>query len=61
VDIGSANLTSGGLHGNIECWTWIRDEDITKKALEFVNWLTMQTTYVPQTTAQIIEVERDIE
>jgi len=26
-----------------------------------VNWLTTQTTYAPQTTAQTIEVERDIE
>jgi uncharacterized integral membrane protein len=61
VGLGSMNITGGGLHGNIECWTWIRDEDITKKALEFVNWLATQTTYVPQTTAQTIEIERDIE
>ncbi len=61
VGLGSMNITGGGLHGNIECWAWIRDENITKKALEFVNWLTMQTTYAPQTTAQTIEVERDIE
>jgi len=64
VGLGSMNITGGGLHGNIECWTWIRDEDITKKALEFVNWLTTQSTYTPQATqatAQTIEIERDIE
>ena len=64
VGLGSMNITGGGLHGNIECWTWIRDENITKKALEFVNWLATQSTYTPQATqatAQTIEIERDIE
>jgi phosphatidylserine/phosphatidylglycerophosphate/cardiolipin synthase-like enzyme len=64
VGLGSMNITGDGLHGNIECWTWIRDENITKKSLEFVNWLTTQSTYTPQATqaaAQTIEVERDIE
>ena len=64
VGLGSMNITGGGLHGNIECWAWIRDENITKKALEFVNWLTTQSTYTPQATqatAQTIEIEHDIE
>jgi hypothetical protein len=40
VGVGSANMTSSGLHNNIECWTWLNGEDAVKSALGFVRSLT---------------------
>jgi len=34
VGIGSANLTSHGLHSNIECWAWVRDEELASRLLK---------------------------
>jgi phosphatidylserine/phosphatidylglycerophosphate/cardiolipin synthase-like enzyme len=34
VGIGSANLTSHGLHSNIECWAWVRDSELASRLLK---------------------------
>jgi phosphatidylserine/phosphatidylglycerophosphate/cardiolipin synthase-like enzyme len=34
VGIGSANLTSHGLHSNIECWAWVRDEELASRLVK---------------------------
>jgi phosphatidylserine/phosphatidylglycerophosphate/cardiolipin synthase-like enzyme len=34
VGIGSANLTSHGLHSNIECWVWVRDSELASRLLK---------------------------
>jgi phosphatidylserine/phosphatidylglycerophosphate/cardiolipin synthase-like enzyme len=34
VGIGSANLTSHGLHSNIECWAWVRDEGLASRLVK---------------------------
>ncbi len=34
VGIGSANLTSHGLHSNIECWAWVRDGELASRLLK---------------------------
>jgi phosphatidylserine/phosphatidylglycerophosphate/cardiolipin synthase-like enzyme len=34
VGIGSANLTTHGLHSNIECWAWVRDEELASRLLK---------------------------
>jgi phosphatidylserine/phosphatidylglycerophosphate/cardiolipin synthase-like enzyme len=33
VGIGSANLTTHGLHSNIECWAWFRDSELASRLL----------------------------
>jgi len=40
VGVGSANLTSSGLHNNIECWVWLSGVDYMREALDFVTSLT---------------------
>jgi phosphatidylserine/phosphatidylglycerophosphate/cardiolipin synthase-like enzyme len=40
VGVGSANMTSSGLHSNIECWTWLSGEDVVGSAVSFVEELT---------------------
>jgi phosphatidylserine/phosphatidylglycerophosphate/cardiolipin synthase-like enzyme len=34
VGIGSANLTSHGLHSNIECWAWVRDSELASRLVK---------------------------
>jgi len=34
VGIGSANLTSHGLHSNLECWAWVRDEELASRLVK---------------------------
>ena len=34
VGIGSANLTSHGLHNNIECWAWVRHNELTSRLVK---------------------------
>ncbi len=34
VGIGSANLTSHGLHSNIECWAWVRDGELASRLVK---------------------------
>ena len=34
VGIGSANLTTHGLHSNIECWAWVRDEELASRLVK---------------------------
>ena len=34
VGIGSANLTSHGLHSNIECWAWFRDSELASRLVK---------------------------
>ena len=34
VGIGSANLTSHGLHSNLECWAWVRDSELASRLLK---------------------------
>jgi len=34
VGIGSANLTTHGLHSNLECWAWVRDEELASRLLK---------------------------
>jgi phosphatidylserine/phosphatidylglycerophosphate/cardiolipin synthase-like enzyme len=48
VGVGSANMTSSGLHSNIECWTWLGGEDAVRDALEFVKSLTGRELTSPQ-------------
>ena len=33
VGIGSANLTSHGLHFNLECWVWVRDGELASRII----------------------------
>ncbi len=40
VGVGSANMTSSGLHNNIECWAWLRGEPYVREALAFVESIT---------------------
>ncbi len=40
VGVGSANMTSSGLHNNIECWVWLGGESYVREALAFVESLT---------------------
>jgi phosphatidylserine/phosphatidylglycerophosphate/cardiolipin synthase-like enzyme len=40
VGVGSANMTSSGLHNNIECWVWLGGEPYVREALAFVESLT---------------------
>jgi phosphatidylserine/phosphatidylglycerophosphate/cardiolipin synthase-like enzyme len=48
VGVGSANMTSSGLHNNIECWTWLGGEDAVRNALEFARSLTGRELTSPQ-------------
>jgi phosphatidylserine/phosphatidylglycerophosphate/cardiolipin synthase-like enzyme len=34
VGIGSANLTSHGLHSNLECWVWVRDSELASRIVK---------------------------
>jgi phosphatidylserine/phosphatidylglycerophosphate/cardiolipin synthase-like enzyme len=34
VGIGSANLTSHGLHNNLECWAWVRDSELASRLVK---------------------------
>jgi phosphatidylserine/phosphatidylglycerophosphate/cardiolipin synthase-like enzyme len=34
VGIGSANLTTHGLHSNLECWVWVRDSELASRLLK---------------------------
>ncbi len=34
VGIGSANLTSHGLHFNLECWVWVRDGELASRIIK---------------------------
>ena len=34
VGIGSANLTTHGLHSNIECWAWVRDSELASRLVK---------------------------
>jgi len=34
VGIGSANLTSHGLHSNLECWVWVRDSELASRIIK---------------------------
>jgi phosphatidylserine/phosphatidylglycerophosphate/cardiolipin synthase-like enzyme len=34
VGIGSANLTSHGLHSNLECWAWVRDGELASRLVK---------------------------
>ncbi|WP_066795139.1 phospholipase D-like domain-containing protein [Caldivirga sp. MU80] len=34
VGIGSANLTTHGLHSNIECWAWFRDSELASRLVK---------------------------
>jgi phosphatidylserine/phosphatidylglycerophosphate/cardiolipin synthase-like enzyme len=40
VGVGSANMTSSGLHNNIECWVWLGGESYVRDALAFVESIT---------------------
>jgi hypothetical protein len=33
VGIGSANLTSHGLHSNLECWVWVVDGELASRII----------------------------
>jgi phosphatidylserine/phosphatidylglycerophosphate/cardiolipin synthase-like enzyme len=39
VGVGSANMTSSGLHNNIECWVWLSGESYVREALAFAEGL----------------------
>jgi phosphatidylserine/phosphatidylglycerophosphate/cardiolipin synthase-like enzyme len=34
VGIGSANLTTHGLHSNLECWAWVRDGELASRLIK---------------------------
>jgi phosphatidylserine/phosphatidylglycerophosphate/cardiolipin synthase-like enzyme len=34
VGIGSANLTTHGLHFNLECWVWVRDGELASRIVK---------------------------
>ena len=34
VGIGSANLTTHGLHSNLECWAWVRDSELASRLVK---------------------------
>jgi phosphatidylserine/phosphatidylglycerophosphate/cardiolipin synthase-like enzyme len=34
VGIGSANLTSHGLHFNLECWVWVVDDELASRIIK---------------------------
>jgi phosphatidylserine/phosphatidylglycerophosphate/cardiolipin synthase-like enzyme len=53
VGVGSANMTSSGLHNNIECWVWLGGESYVREALAFVESLTGRGLHeVPRTHGQ---------
>jgi len=62
VGVGSANLTSSGLHNNIECWVWLSGVDYVREALGFVTSLTGRAitveSWIPRCVKQCTSVER---
>jgi len=48
VGVGSANMTSSGLHNNIECWAWLSGEDVVRSAVSFVEELTGRVLSTPR-------------